>query len=116
VSVPANSVVLFFSQPAVAAVLGILIGASMLVATYRGSRMLTPDYPELGAARAMALTGVGLFAAFGCLMLYFFFARDGLVAFGLGLVAGFMVPAFIALFTISGIARPSSRGGRSTRE
>ena len=100
------------TQPAVAALLGILVGALMLFATYRGSRMVTPDYPELGAARAVALVGAGLVLAFGSLMLYYYFARAGLVAFGLGLVVGFVVPAFVALFTISGITRPSSRGGR----
>ena len=95
-----------------AASLGIVLGALMLYATYRGSRMMTSEFPELGVARAVAMAGVGLVAAFAGLALYFFFARDGLVFFGLGLVAGFMVPALIALFTISGIAKPVSKGGR----
>lgn len=84
----------------------------MLFVTYRGSRTMTPEFPELGVARALAMSGIGLVAAFAGLSLYFFFARDGLVCFGLGLVAGFMVPALVALFAMSGIAKPVSKGGR----
>jgi hypothetical protein len=90
-------------HPAVAAVLGALLGAAMLLATRRGVRFMTPEEPELGVARALAISGLGMIAAFFALLLYFLYLRAGLVPFGLGLVAGFMVPAFIALFSASGL-------------
>ena len=107
-----NSVAAFLTQPMVAGLLGIAVGALMLYATYRGSRFMTADNPELGAARAVALLGAGLIGAFACLLLYYLFARDGLVPFGIGLIVGFMVPAFVMLFVISGTAKPTSGGGR----
>jgi hypothetical protein len=50
---------------------------------------------------------LGLVIAFVGLLLYFVFVRTGLVPFGLGLVAGFTVPALVALFRASGIAKSS---------
>lgn len=80
----------------------------MLLATRHGVTFMTPDAPELGVARAVALTTLGMIAAFAALLLYFLFARTALVPFGLGLVVGFMVPAFIALFSATGLARPAT--------
>ena len=37
-------------------------------------------------------------AGFVGLLLYYLFVRAGLVPFGLGLIAGFLVPALVALF------------------
>ena len=108
----ANSVVALLTQPFVAAVLGVALGVAMIALTRYGVTFMKPDAPELGVARAVALSGLGMIAAFIALFLYFTYARDGLVPFGLGLVAGFMVPAFVMLFLFSGIAKPSSGGGR----
>lgn len=102
----------FVASPVPALVLGVLLGAAMLVVTARSVRFATPEMPELGVARAVAFSSLGLFAAFGALLLYFLFAREGLVAFGVGLVGGFLVPAFVALFKFSGIGSASTGGGR----
>jgi hypothetical protein len=107
-----HNVVAFFAQPLVAAGLGVVLGAGMVLLTRWSVTFMDPEIPELGVARALALSGLGMVAAFVALMLYFLYARNGLVPFGLGMVAGFLVPAFVMLFRFSGIARPSSGGGR----
>lgn len=102
----------FIARPAPSLVLGVLLGAGMLFVTARAVKLATPDRPELGVARAVALSGLGLLVAFVALLLYYLYARDGLTAFGVGLVGGFLVPAFVALFVSSGITSVSSGGGR----
>lgn len=97
----------FFAAPYVAAILGILLGGGALALTAAGVRQFTPETLELGMARALVLMVLGMVAAFVGLLLYFLFVRAGLVAFGLGLVTGFTVPALIALFRTSGIAKSS---------
>jgi len=107
-----DSVAALFAQPFVAAVLGVVLGVLMISLTRYGITFMNPETPELGVARAVALSSLGMIAAFAALLAYYLFAREGLVPFGLGLVAGFMVPAFVMLFRFSGIAKPSSGGGR----
>ncbi|MDZ4178156.1 MAG: hypothetical protein U1E29_02810 [Coriobacteriia bacterium] len=99
-------------RPAVAAILGALVGASALLATRYGVRFMTPDQPELGVARAVALMGAGMIGSFLALLACFIWARDVIGPFGIGLVAGIIVPAFVALFPLSGNARVYSGGGR----
>jgi hypothetical protein len=82
----------------VASVVGILVGGSALTLTRIGVGMLTPETLELGAARAVVLMVLGMVGAFVGLLLYFLFVRAGLVPFGLGLIAGFLVPTLFALF------------------
>lgn len=96
------------ADPFVAAVLGVALGAALLALTAAGVRLFTPETLELGMARAIVLMVLGLIVAFACLLLYLVYVRAGLVAFGLGLVAGFLVPALIALFRLSGIAKSST--------
>ena len=79
-----------------------------LLATRSGVRFMTPENPELGVARALAISIIGMIAAFVALLLYYLFLRTALVPFGLGLVVGFIVPAFIALFSASGIVKPAT--------
>ena len=96
----------------VASALGVLLGVAALLLTRRGARFLTPETLELGAARAVAFMSLGLFAAFFSLLGYFLWAPDGLTYFGIGLIVGFMVPAFVSLFRFSGIAGVAGGGGR----
>lgn len=103
-----NSLVALLAHPVVAAILGVVTGAGLLAMTRTGVRFITPDNPEIGVARAVALMLAGMILGFVALLLYFLFIRAGLVAFGLGLVVGFLVPAFIALFALSGVVKTSS--------
>ncbi len=89
---------LFLGNGIVASILGIVVGASMLLLNAMGIRMFTPETLELGAARAVVLMVLGMVAGFVGLLLYYLFVRAGLVPFGLGLIAGFLIPALVALF------------------
>ena len=93
-----TGIVLFLGNAVVASVLGIALGASMLALNRIGIGMFTPETLELGAARAVVLMVLGMVAGFVGLLLYYLFVRAGLVPFGLGLIAGFLVPALVALF------------------
>ena len=88
--------------------LGIALGAALLAMTAAGVRSFTPETLELGAMRAVVMLVLGLAIAFAALLLFFLYVRPGLIAFGLGLAAGFTVPALIALFRMSGIAKSST--------
>jgi hypothetical protein len=103
-----SPILAFAGQPFVAAVLGIIIGAGMLALTAAGVRSFTPETLEVGMARAVVLMVLGLVIAFVALLLYYLYVRAGLVPFGLGLVAGFTVPALIALFRASAAATSST--------
>jgi hypothetical protein len=104
----ASGVATFLGQPAVAAALGVVLGIAMLALTAAGVRSFTPETLEIGAMRAISMMVVGLVVAFGALLLFYLFVRPGLVPFGLGLAAGFTVPALIALFRTSGIGTSST--------
>lgn len=82
----------------VASIVGALVGASALTLTRAGVGMFTPETLELGAVRAVVLMLLGMVGAFVALLLYYLFVRAGLVPFGLGLIAGFLVPTFVVLF------------------
>lgn len=101
-------IVAFLATPPVAAFIGILVGVGALVLTAVGVRQFTPETLELGMARAVVLMVLGMVGAFVGLLLYFMFVRAGLVAFGLGLVTGFTVPALFALFRTSGLSKSST--------
>jgi hypothetical protein len=73
-----------------------------------GVRSFTPETLEVGAMRAVAMLVLGLVIAFAGLLVYYLFVRTGLVAFGLGLAGGFVVPATVALFRMSGVIKPST--------
>ncbi len=87
------------AHPALAACLGVAVGAGAIALTRQGVSFVTPDEPEIGVARAMALSVAGMAAAFVGLLGYFLLARGGLVSFGLGLVGGFVAPAYYFLFS-----------------
>jgi hypothetical protein len=95
-------------DPFVAAFLGLALGAGLLALTAAGVRSFTPETLEVGMARAIAMLVIGLVLAFVALLLYFLFVRPGLIAFGLGLAAGFTVPALVALFRMGRVAKPST--------
>lgn len=91
--------------------IGVVFGAALLALTAYGVRSFTPETLEVGAARAVAMLVLGLVLAFCGLLGFYLFVRPGLVAFGLGLAGGFIVPATIALFRMPG-TRTSSAAGR----
>jgi len=70
----------------------------MLALTKVGVGMFTPETLELGAARAVVLMVSGMVAGFVGLLLFYLYVRAGLIPFGFGMIAGFLVPALVALF------------------
>jgi hypothetical protein len=104
----AENIVAFFGNPIVAGILGVALGVALLAMTARGVKSFTPETLELGAMRAIAMMVLGLLMAFVGLLLFYLFVRPGLTAFGLGLAGGFVVPATVALFRMSGIAKTSN--------
>lgn len=95
-----------------AVTLGALVGAGALLLTRRASKLLTPETLEIGMARSLAVSSLGMVAAFLGLLAYSLWARGGLVYFGVAVVVGFLVPAVTALFRFSGIAGTPGGGGR----
>jgi hypothetical protein len=71
-------------------------------------RSFTPETLEIGAMRAVAMLVLGLVLAFVGLLLYYVYVRSGLIAFGLGLAAGFTIPATVALFRMPGFTKSST--------
>ncbi|HEY5549122.1 MAG TPA: hypothetical protein VIL17_05970 [Coriobacteriia bacterium] len=78
--------------------MGVVVGAAALTLTRVGIGMFTPETLELGAARAVVMMVLGMVGAFVGLLLYYLFVRAGLVPFGFGLIAGFLVPTLFMLF------------------
>ncbi|PKQ37419.1 MAG: hypothetical protein CVT59_07280 [Actinobacteria bacterium HGW-Actinobacteria-1] len=79
--------------PVVFALAGAGLGVLLLVLARSASRLVTPSDPVLGMMKAIALNGAGMFAAIAALTGVFVFARESLVPFGAGLVAGFLLAA-----------------------
>ncbi len=111
--VPAiSNVVAFLGDPFVAGAIGIALGVGLLMLTSMGVRSFTPETLELGAMRAVAMLVIGLLIGFAALLVYYLFLRPGLIAFGLGLAVGFIVPATVMLFRMSGITTTSTQRRR----
>jgi hypothetical protein len=106
----AATIASFFGTPVVAAIVGAALGVAMLSLTRAGVGFVTPEAPELGAVRAVIMLTAGLVAALVGLFVYFAFMRAGLTAFGLGMALGFVVPATVALFRMSGMRHASVKG------
>jgi len=83
------------TDPAVASALGLVAGVALAFTAWAGVRRLTPDDPAFGMAQAAVINFAAMLAAFGGLAAFFFFAREGLVYFGGGLVAAFLVTAIV---------------------
>ncbi|HEY5517128.1 MAG TPA: hypothetical protein VIL15_02555 [Coriobacteriia bacterium] len=93
-----TGIVTFLGNTVVASLVGVALGVSMLALTRAGVGMFTPETLELGAVRAVVLMVLGMVAGFVGLLLYYLYVRAGLTPFGLGMIAGFLVPALVALF------------------
>jgi len=104
----AANVIRFLGDPFAAGVIGVALGAGLHALTAAGVRCFTPETLEVGMARAVAMLVLGLVLAFAGLLAYYLFVRPGLVAFGLGLAGGFIVPATIALFRMPGLSKPTT--------
>jgi hypothetical protein len=98
VGIESTEIVRVLGNWVVASALGATLGVAMLVLTKLGVGMFTPETLGIGAMRAVAMMMAGLALGFAGLLAYFLYVQAGLVPFGLGMVAGFLIPTTIALF------------------
>lgn len=79
------------ASPLPAALIGLALGAALLVVSRVTSRLVTPEDPGRGFAVVALVMLVRMFVVVGALALYAAVARGGLVAFGASLVAAFLL-------------------------
>jgi len=77
--------------PAVAAVLGFLVGAGLITATAWSRKLPASTDPSDGIAVVMMFMMGGMLVASGVLIAYVFIAPSGFLYFGLSLAAGFVI-------------------------
>lgn len=95
----------FFSHPAVAAALGVTVGAVLLLLSRASFRTMRPEDAE----RGLALTAVALFGrlavATASLFAYSRLAPEGLAAYGIALAGTFLALYSIELIRSAGLHR-----------
>jgi uncharacterized membrane protein YedE/YeeE len=77
--------------PAVAALLGFLIGAGLIMVTAWSRKLPASADPSDGIAVIMMFMMGGMLVASGVLIAYVFIAPNGFLYFGLSLAAGFVI-------------------------
>lgn len=87
-----------------AAVLGLALGAGLLLASRAASRLITPDDPAIGMAKVLVANTAVMALAVAALVVCFLYARAALTFFGIALVAGFLGLASFELFRFGGPA------------
>jgi hypothetical protein len=91
VSALVDSVLALLGHPVVAAVLGIVLGVGLLLASRASFRAFTPEAPEAGLVFAAVSLIIRMALAAGFLFLYHRFVTDGFVPFAIGVAGGFLV-------------------------
>lgn len=79
-----------FGHPVVAAALGVLLGAALTVSSERAASFVTPQNPFHGMVVVIAMMLLRFALSVAALAAFFFFAREGLVAFGVALAVSFI--------------------------
>jgi hypothetical protein len=87
----ADSAVLLLTHWAVALVLGVALGAALLLSSRSSFRAMTPEAAEVGLALAAASLLGRMVLAAGVLYVYRRFVPDGFVPFATGVAGGFLV-------------------------
>lgn len=98
----ATGALALLANPLMAVVLGLALGAGMLLASRSASKLLTPDDPAIGMAKVLVVNMAVMGIAIASLLVYFYVARAALTFFGIALVAGFLGLASIELFRFGG--------------
>jgi hypothetical protein len=108
-STTAGTIGALLANPIVAAVLGVALGVGMLLVSRATARTVTPEDASLGMVRVGVAMVLRLLVALGALLCFYVWIRPGLVPFGIGLVAGFLVTIAVELFRLGGRSAPSAR-------
>lgn len=96
-----GNVLPLLSDPMLAAAIGLALGIALLVVSRAVSRLVTPEDPELGFAKVAVAMVIRLALVVAALVVFYVFARPGLMPFGIALVAGFFVMVTFELFGVS---------------
>jgi len=100
-----DSLVALFSQPVVAALVGILLGVGLLFVSRGSFRVMTPENPGAG----LALVALLLFARMGFVVLvlwgYHTYLPEGFIPFAVGFAGGFFVTYGIELARYAGVLK-----------
>jgi uncharacterized BrkB/YihY/UPF0761 family membrane protein len=86
-----DSVLALLSHPAVAAVLGIVFGVGLLLASRASFRAITPESPEAGLGFVAVSLFIRMGLSAGALFVYHRFIPEGFVPFAAGVAGGFLV-------------------------
>lgn len=86
-----DSVLALLGHPVVAAVLGIALGAGLLLTSRASFKTITPDSMESGLIFAAISLFVRMALAAAVLFVYFRFISEGFVPFAAGVAGGFVV-------------------------
>jgi hypothetical protein len=81
----------------------------MLLLSRAVSRTMTPDDPQLGMMRVSVMMVLRLVVALAALLVFYVWIRPGLVPFGIGLIAGFLVMIAVELMKLGRRSSPSVR-------
>jgi hypothetical protein len=95
-------------QPALPAALGLAMGVVLMLVSRSASRLVTPDDPTLGFTKVAVAMLLRLAVVVAALLVFYVWARPGLVPFGAALVAGFFVMVTVELFGGARAARSFS--------
>lgn len=94
-----------FANPLVAASLGVVFGALLIVVARWASRLVKPEDPTIGFAQVAMISFGRLMFALAAMVLFYIFARKGFIAFSVSLIVTFMCAlayeAFRASHTLS---------------
>lgn len=99
-----------FAHPAVAALIGVLLGALLVLASRWASRFVTPDDAALGLLRFGLISFGRLILALAAMTLFFVFARKGFVAFSIALIVTFLCMLVYEAFKATNRCRPGRIG------
>ena len=86
-----DSALALLGQPVVAALLGIVFGVGLLLASRASFRAITPESPEAGLVFAAVSLLIRMALAAGVLFVYHRFISHGFVPFAVGVAGGFLV-------------------------
>ena len=96
-----SAVTSLFSNPLIAAALGVLFGVSLMVVSHKAVRFVTPADPMTGVVMVGALMGARFMAVLAALAVLYVFARSGLAPFGIALVFSFVAGLFVEAFRLT---------------
>jgi hypothetical protein len=89
------------SNPTVAACAGLVLSLALILSGRVSTRSMTPEEAYVGLAKVAVSLVVRMFLVVFALLAFHLWARQGLLPFGIALVAGFMLMMTVELMVVS---------------